>query len=68
MEMDYFSLDGDKRVYDNLYFYVDDYFISLPTTTKICTHRSAIATIWSTPKKKKNKATIFKLTLKSRYL
>lgn len=26
MEMDYFSLDGDKRVYDNLYFYVDDYF------------------------------------------
>lgn len=21
MEMDYFSLDGDKRVYDNLYFY-----------------------------------------------
>lgn len=68
MEMDYFSLDGDKRVYDNLYFYVDDYFISLPTTTKICTHRSAIAPIWSTPKKKKNKATIFKLTLKSRYL
>lgn len=26
MEMDYFSLDGNKRVYDNLYFYVDDYF------------------------------------------
>lgn len=26
MEMDYFSIDGDKRVYDNLYFYVDDYF------------------------------------------
>lgn len=26
MEMDYFSVDGDKRVYDNLYFYVDDYY------------------------------------------
>lgn len=26
MVMDYFSLDGDKRVYDNLYLYVDDYF------------------------------------------
>lgn len=26
LEMEYFSLDGDKRVYDNLYFYKDDYF------------------------------------------
>ena len=26
MILDYFSLDGDKRVYDNLYFYKDDYF------------------------------------------
>ena len=26
MKMNYFSIDGDKRVYDNLYFYVDDYF------------------------------------------
>lgn len=26
MIMDYFSLDGDKRVYDNIYFYEDDYF------------------------------------------
>ena len=26
LEMSYFSLDGNKRVYDNLYFYVDDYF------------------------------------------
>lgn len=25
-EMKYFSVEGDKRVYDNLYFYVDDYF------------------------------------------
>ncbi|MBR1968216.1 MAG: hypothetical protein IKA11_02330 [Clostridia bacterium] len=25
-EMKYFSIDGDKRVYDNLYLYVDDYF------------------------------------------
>ncbi|MBQ9756068.1 MAG: hypothetical protein IJV99_00545 [Clostridia bacterium] len=24
--MDYFYLDGNKRVYDNLYFYKDDYF------------------------------------------
>lgn len=24
--MNYFSLDGNKRVYDNLYFYEDDYF------------------------------------------
>ena len=26
MEMKYFSIDGDKRVYDNVYLYVDDYF------------------------------------------
>lgn len=26
LEMDYFYLDGTKRVYDNLYFYEDDYF------------------------------------------
>ena len=26
MVMDYFALDGDKRIYDNLYFYEDDYF------------------------------------------
>ena len=26
LKMDYFYLDGNKRVYDNLYFYVDDYF------------------------------------------
>ena len=26
LKMDYFSLDGNKRVYDNLPFYVDDYF------------------------------------------
>lgn len=26
LEMDYFYLDGNKRVYDNLYFYEDDYF------------------------------------------
>lgn len=26
LEMEYFSLDGDKRVYDNLHFYEDDYF------------------------------------------
>lgn len=26
LEMDYFSLDGDKRIYDNLYFYEKDYF------------------------------------------
>ena len=25
-EMDYFTLEGNKRIYDNLYFYVDDYF------------------------------------------
>ena len=25
-EMKYFSIDGDKRVYDNVYLYVDDYF------------------------------------------
>lgn len=25
-EMKYFSVDGDKRVYDNLYLYADDYF------------------------------------------
>lgn len=27
MCMDYFSLDGDKRIYDDLYFYEDDYFL-----------------------------------------
>ena len=27
--MDYFYLDGNKRVYDNLYFYEDDYFYML---------------------------------------
>ena len=26
LEMEYFYLDGNKRVYDNLYLYVDDYF------------------------------------------
>lgn len=26
MVMDYFSVEGDKHVYDNLYLYVDDYF------------------------------------------
>ena len=26
MIMDYFSLDGNKRIYDNLYFYENDYF------------------------------------------
>lgn len=26
LEMNYFYLDGNKRVYDNLYFYKDDYF------------------------------------------
>ena len=26
LKMDYFSLDGNKRIYDNLYFYTDDYF------------------------------------------
>ena len=26
LKMDYFSLEGNKRVYDNLYFYVGDYF------------------------------------------
>ena len=26
LEMKYFSIDGDKRVYDNLYLYVGDYF------------------------------------------
>ena len=26
LKMDYFSLEGNKRVYDNLYFYEDDYF------------------------------------------
>ena len=25
MAMDYFSLDGDKRIYDNIYFYENDY-------------------------------------------
>ena len=25
LEMDYFSIEGDKRIYDNLYFYVIDY-------------------------------------------
>lgn len=29
MIMDYFSLDGDKRIYDNLYLYKDDYFYML---------------------------------------
>lgn len=26
LEMDYFSIEGDKRIYDNLYFYEKDYF------------------------------------------
>lgn len=26
LKMDYFTLDGNKRIYDNLYFYKDDYF------------------------------------------
>ncbi|MBQ4269862.1 MAG: hypothetical protein IJB97_09480 [Clostridia bacterium] len=29
LEMDYFSLDGDKRVYDHLYLYKNDYFYML---------------------------------------
>lgn len=29
MIMDYFSLDGNKRVYDNIYLYKDDYFYML---------------------------------------
>ena len=29
LEMPYFSLDGNKRVYDNLYFYERDYFYML---------------------------------------
>ena len=29
MVMDYFSIEGDKRVYDNLYLYPDDYFFML---------------------------------------
>lgn len=34
LKMDYFSLDGDKRVYDNLYFYVDDYFYMVTDDNK----------------------------------
>lgn len=34
MEMDYFYIEGDKRVYDNLYFYVDDYFYMLTDDLK----------------------------------
>ena len=29
LEMNYFSLDGGKRIYDNLYLYEDDYFYML---------------------------------------
>lgn len=29
LEVNYFSLDGSKRVYDNLYLYKDDYFFML---------------------------------------
>lgn len=34
MTMDYFSIDGDKRVYDNLYLYEDDYFFMLTSDYK----------------------------------
>jgi len=29
-KLNYFSLDGNKRIYDNLYLYKDDYFYMLP--------------------------------------
>ena len=29
LNVNYFSLDGSKRVYDNLYLYEDDYFYML---------------------------------------
>lgn len=34
LEMDYFSLDGTKRVYDNLFFYVGDYFYMITDDVK----------------------------------
>ena len=34
LEMEYFYLDGNKRVYDNLYFYVDDYFYMISSDYK----------------------------------
>ncbi len=33
-KMDYFYLDENKRVYDNLYFYVDDYFYMITSNYK----------------------------------
>ncbi|MBQ4510063.1 MAG: hypothetical protein II984_05010 [Clostridia bacterium] len=34
LKMDYFSLEGNKRVYDNLYFYEDDYFFMITDDSK----------------------------------
>ena len=34
LEMDYFSLDGTKRVYDNMFFYKDDYFYMVTDDVK----------------------------------
>lgn len=34
LEMDYFYVENDLRVYDNLYFYVDDYFYMLTEDLK----------------------------------
>lgn len=33
-EMEYFSLDGNKRVYDNIYFYKEDYFFIVTSDYK----------------------------------
>lgn len=34
LSVDYFSLDGNKRVYDNLYFYKNDYFYIVTSDVK----------------------------------
>lgn len=34
LKMDYFTLDGNKRIYDNLYFYKDDYFYMVTDDAK----------------------------------
>ena len=34
LEMDYFTLEGNKRIYDNLYFYKDDYFYMVTEDAK----------------------------------
>ncbi|MBQ9103626.1 MAG: hypothetical protein IJY57_00885 [Clostridia bacterium] len=34
LEIDYFSLDGNKRVYDNLYFYSEDYIYAVSSDLK----------------------------------